>query len=128
MTEWPVKQRTEINEIPELKIKSMLATNNNPESLADRINPEKFSKWLLLKFTTARILKLYHRYKRNGLKNEAQLTPEDLERAELFWIKEAQRSFPKCLNSKQYVKLNPKLDERGIIVVGGRTERWMQAT
>ena len=32
------------------------------------------------------------------------------------------------LKSKQYVKLNPQIDDRGVIVVGGRTERWMQAT
>ena len=56
------------------------------------------------------------------------MLPEDLERAKTFWVMEGQKSFSKKLTSKQFVKLNPQIDDRGVIVVGGRTERWMQAT
>ena len=56
------------------------------------------------------------------------MLPEDLERAKTFWVMEGQKSFSKKLTSKQFVKLNPQIDDRGVIVVVGRTGRWMQAT
>ena len=57
------------------------------------INPEKFSSWKKLILVTARIQRLA---KKISLRKHAQegrnspLIPEELERAEIFWIKAAQ--------------------------------------
>lgn len=131
VSEWPVKQSTSVISIPELKAKTHVAMTANaisPESLAKRIDATRFSKWLLLKHTTARVLKLYKRFKFHGSKNDTELLPIDLEEGEFFWIKEAQRDILKNLSTARFVKLNPTVNERGIVVVGGRTERWMQST
>ena len=122
--EWPL--RWEVKKgivIPERKKKEeFVAVVNEVESLASRINAEKFSKWQLLKYTTARILKLYQRFKTGGSR-EALLTACDLAKAERFWILEAQRN----IDLKHHIKLRP-MEKDGIIIVGGRTERWMTCT
>ena len=124
--EWPV--RWEINQgihLPEMKRATTQASNHvkeNFDSLAQRIDTERFSNWNRLKFVTARVLKLYSRFKSGGDKS-ADLTPVDLENAEEFWIKDSQRS----LNTKDITKLCP-MENNGIIYVGGRTERWNACT
>ena len=45
----------------------------------------------------------------------------------MFWLKEAQSKIHSEIKSKKYIKLQPTLSN-GIIYVGGRTERWMEAT
>ena len=91
------------------------------ETLASRIQAERFSKWNLLLYTTARILLLYERYKQR--EQTKTITPKLIRKAEDLWLKEAQAG----ITEKQYVKLRPQY-ENGIIVVGGRTERWMECT
>ena len=80
VNEWPVEQNTDIVDIPDLKVKSHLATIglHNVESLAARINPERFSKWVLLKFTTVRVLKLYRRFKASGPRDELKCCQKTL--------------------------------------------------
>ena len=118
--DWDVKKGVSL---PELKRKEKFVGVVNPvESLAKRIDAERFSKWKVLKNTTARILQLYSRYKSGG-GHSSLLTPEDLEKAEIFWIKEAQKD----MNLKQLCTLRP-MEDNGIVVVGGRTERWMACT
>ena len=47
--------------------------------------------------------------------------------AEQLWIKDAQRNMINELDHVKYKKLHPTVQD-GIIVVIGRTERWMEAT
>ena len=95
-------------------------TQNKEDSTFSRINPESFSNWKRLQYTTARILRLFRSRKDN---NQQEITPADLIDAELFWIKEAQME----IDLKRCVKLLP-VEEEGLIQVGGRTERWMECT
>ena len=126
--EWPVRSLTSVIDIPELKpISAFVGVTDSEDTLAWRININRFSKWSTLIHTTARILKLYKRFKTFGDRNQTSILPEDLYCAENFWIKEAQRKLHNHLNEKQYLKLIPQ-HENGIIHVGGRTERWMGAT
>ena len=81
-----------------------------------------------MKYTTARILKLYNRFVTAGNRKDAGISVKDLEKAEEFWIKEAQIQIIDKLEERKFVKFNPVVNEKGIIVVGGRTERWMAAT
>ena len=126
--DWPVRRDVKKGvEVPELKKgieKFVGVAEEKQETLATRINALHFSSWNKLKSTTARILLIYRRFKEGGNSNP-NLLQEDLEHAERFWIKEAQMELD--VNSKQLKKLRPKLVDE-IIVVGGRTERWMEAT
>ena len=94
----------------------------SPESICDHINIERFSKWRMLLRVTARIIRLKARCKR---RIDGSMEPEkgDMEEAEREWFKHAQSS----LDLKSLKKLNPR-EEDGVIIVGGRTERWMEAT
>ena len=47
-------------------------------------------------------------------------------RPDVFWIKKAQKEFD--VHSKELKKIRPRVDKDNIIVVGGRTERWMEGT
>ena len=85
-----------------------------------------FSQLSRLIYTAACILKLYTRFKK-GRVGEKGIEVEDLENAKNFCVKEVQKNMIKDVEEDKYIKLQPKLKE-GVIVVGGRTERWMEAT
>ena len=126
--EWPVRFEVnrEVNVPVELKKSSqnLVATVvNNEESLANRIDCSRFSKWEMLVGVTARIMRMYRRYRKGGGVTNLEPTVEDRQKAELFWIKEAQTDLD-LDSSKQ---LRPVYDE-GLYTVGGRTERWMGCT
>ena len=120
--EWPIvrKVRNDIV-LPELKQKfvGMSTQQAKEETLHDRFDLNRYSKWRLLVHTTSRILKLYKRYKGITIECHSKL----LEAAELFWIKRAQES----LDLKGLPQLKPQVID-GLVLVGGRTERWMEAT
>ena len=128
--DWPVKQQTNVIDIPELKKSSNLvgAVTVPVESLTDRIDLFRFSSWALFKGTTARILKLYQRFKKNRNDYESEILPKDLEEAEKLWIRNSQSKILGHISEKRYAKFNPCLNSDGIIEVGGRTERWLEAT
>ena len=54
------------------------------DSLANIIDVNRFSNWMRLKYVTARILKLYKRFKKSEITKESMILPEDLENAEQF--------------------------------------------
>jgi len=137
---WPVK--FEVNrelQTPELKGSSsntkkdgleqefvgMAEAKLGDEDLADRIDMSRFSKWKLLLFVTARILKLYDKFRASNKNTpyEPNVNSQDLGLAEIFWMKKAQHT----IDVKQFYKFKPEV-ENGVIMVGGRTERWMAST
>ena len=89
------------------------------------INPEKFSSWRKLIRVTARIQRLA---KKISLRKHAQegrngpLTPEELERAEIFWIKAAQNDLHRRKEKGEFKSLSPFLDGKGVLRVGGRMD------
>ena len=89
------------------------------------INPEKFSSWRKLIWVTARIQRLANKI---SLRKHAQegrngpLTPEELERAEIFWIKAAQNDLHRRKEKGEFKSLSPFLDGKGVIRVGGRVD------
>ena len=125
---WPVEHEVLENlELPERKkTNGFIGHIQTADSLAMRIDLLRFSRWCSLVNTTARVSKLYHRYKKGGL-NVSELYQADKDAAERFWIREAQKQLDinesKCLR-----KLHPWKNEDGILVVGGRIERWREAT
>ena len=123
--DWPSKQTVRHDlPLPELKQKFIVGTVcASKVTMATTFNLERFSKWRLLVHTTARILRMFRRFKAEESSYGPQPTIKDISDAELLWIKEAQIDIDK----EKTKRLKPTIEE-GIIVVGGRTERWMQAT
>ena len=126
---WPVKHDVLENlELPERKKMNGFVGHLQiaVDSLAARIEFSRFSRWCLLVNTTARILKLYQRFKQGG-ENDSELYQADKDAAERFLLIEAQKELnvDKC---KRLRKLHPRKDENDILIVGGRTERWREAT
>ena len=111
----------------------MTSNTKEIETLATRIDIGRFSKIDLLKNTTARILKLYKQYKKSAEHSPgkevgmSKLTVADIDSAEHFWIKDAQESIAKDVQAGKFVRFCPKY-KNGLIVVGGRAERWTQST
>ena len=130
---WPVSHEVNVEELPERHKIIMAVDVKEVDTLANRLDISRFSKIELLLNTTARILKLYKRYKKRNdhLKDDsikmAELTAADRDAAEKFWISDAQSLIQNDVKEGNLIKLCPKY-KNGLIVVGGRAERWMQAT
>ena len=93
--EWPSKENP-CNDIqlPEMKQKfvgALIAENSqDEESLLDRFELGRFSRWKLLIHTTVRVYNLYAGFKmdRGG---QPEPSVASLEKAKLEWVKVAQR-------------------------------------
>ena len=124
--QWPVVRDASEVDIPELRKTVMLAKGKIENSLASRIDINRFSCYQRLINTTARILRLFKRFKGDN-KQTSVLRISDIEEAETFWIHEAQRELSGRLNEKSLLRLCAR-EVNGKIIVGGRAERWMEAT
>ena len=125
---WPVSSNSDVKNLPG-RINSSVSHIEGIETLAQRINIDRFSKFLLLIGTTARFLKLYKKYKYGNreLVSLNIIKREDIEIAERFWIKNAQIGLQEKLRKGKLRRLCARIED-GIIVVGGRTEQWIKAT
>ena len=98
------------------------------ETLASRIDLDRFSKLERLLGTTARIVWLYQKYNKTSQNCSSEsITVRTLEAAKLLLIKDAQKEIIPDLNGQRYKKLIPR-NKEGVIVAGGRCERWNEAT
>ena len=105
----------------------MLADSKQEDSLASRIGLSKYSDYTKLIRVTARVLAMFHNDPNPSFKNGAKvLTPADITKAERFWILEAQKPMKKDMERGKYKRLCPRVRDDGVIVVGGRTEKWME--
>ena len=100
--EWPITRNYLEPQLPEL-VKTAMATNIEAfqDTLAGRIHISKYSNYNKLLRVTARIMKLYDRNPKPSIKNAANdLTPHDVEKAELFWIRELNRTWGRISRSE----------------------------
>ena len=127
--QWPVKQYTGLEDLPDKINPIHLAQVEIEDSLAKRFDLSRFSKLPKLLNTTARILKLYSKYRGKRQNNEEckGLTADDVKDAERFWVIEAQRELKTPMKLGKMDRLTPRFKD-GYIVVGGRTKRWVAAT
>ena len=87
------------------------------------IDLKKFSSWRKLIRVTARIQRLAKKIRLRKYAQEGRndpLSPEELEVAEMFWIKEAQKGLHRRMENGEFKNLSPFLDPKGVIRVGGR--------
>ena len=107
-SEWPITRNYSEPQIPKQILKVANIVNASVEdSLAARIDIEKFSEYNRLLRVTARVLKLYERNPRLTFKNATQdLHSKDIERAEIFWIRQAQKTMDKHVKDGKYKRLS----------------------
>ncbi|XP_068714142.1 uncharacterized protein [Montipora foliosa] len=92
----------------------------------DAIDPAIFSSWRKLDRVTARISRLaakirLRKHTKRG--RTGPLTSEELQQAELYWIKKAQNTLHSRPERGDFKSLSPFKDEKGIIRVGGRIDK-----
>ena len=125
-SEWPLhKQCSE--ELPE-QIKTMMSlTAKVKDTLASRIDINRFSKYHKVVRTTARILAMYDTHPKPSFRNVArEVTAQDFQNAEIFWYQDAQKIIREKIKNGELKTLHPKVREDGVVVVGGRAEKWMR--
>ena len=127
-SEWPISRNCSEARIPRAIMKVVNTVNVSvKDDLASRIKIERFSDYNRLLRVTARILNLYRREPKATFKNATQeITSKDVETAELFWIKEAQRNMKNDIKHGTYKRLCPRLRDDGIYVISGRAEKWLE--
>ena len=99
-------------------------------SIASRIDYERFSCINRLLRTTAWIESLQRKYKKSTeheSPQRAELSPADIVHAEETLVRHVQEDLHLDVNQGKYKELLPTV-ENGIIVVGGRAERWISST
>ena len=125
--QWPVRRETNVQRLPEQRknfVGSVAKVASS--SIADKMDITRFSNLSRLLYTTARIQKLIRRFQKGGEECEfREIVPADLTHAEETWVKYVQEGM--SANMDKYKKLLPTL-ENGVIVVGGRAEKWLYAT
>ena len=90
------------------------------------IDVKKFSSWRRLIRVTAWLKRLAEkiRLRRNTLSGrEGPLMPEELKKAEMSWIRSAQRDLKSRMKNGEFKTLSPFVDDKGIIRVGGRIDK-----
>ena len=126
--EWPVSQSTEITELPERKNFVGVTATIQKENLMDRIDISRFSSYERLIRVTAKILSLYDRFKSE---NQGKIVDCEarkyLEQAEMLWLLEVQKDLKEKVANGKLKRHCPRIKD-GLLVVGGRVERWMENT
>ena len=90
------------------------------------IDPKVFTSWRKLIRVTAWLWRLVEKIRSRRNKHgggEAPLTPEELAKAEMLWIRSPQRSLQRRLENGEFKALSPFVDGKGIIRVGGRIDK-----
>ena len=93
---------------------------------------KKFSNWRRLVRVSAYVLRFIWNLRIQWEKkktaenskeaNDGPLTPEEPQDAEIYWVKESQKSLFGRLKKGDFQKLSPFTDNKGIIRVGGRAD------
>lgn len=124
--EWPVDKATidqNLENLERRKTQTVLVINMT----VNPIECERFSKWRKLVRVTAYVFRFVQILKSKLMKvsipeDDVTLTPAELEKAEHYWTKEAQKGLKSRFEKGEFKTLTPFLDNKGIIRVGGRVE------
>ena len=126
--EWPV-DKGQVNPVANDDEKRKVKRVNVHMIEAQIIDCSKFSSWRKLVRVTAYVLRFVSKLKAriqkksdDAMSAELSLTPSELEDAETYWIKQAQRSLRVKLSSSELKVLSP-FEENDVIRVGGRADK-----
>ena len=95
-------------------VSSPAVQTNTEDTLASRINIEKYSDYKKFLRITSRILAMYKKELKPTLKNATRtLTADDINNSERFWILESQTLMQKDIQSGKYKRLCPRKRDDG---------------
>ena len=129
--EWPQDGfKADVEEVEkEVRKKQTVASAAVTTANESVVDCNAYSTWRKLVRVTAWVLRLKNnllaRLKRDDEAyeiNQGQLTPEELERSRMYWIKLAQTSLKERMKRNDFKMLTPFIDADGIIRVGGRVD------
>ena len=126
ITDWPLKRdRISSCELPE-RLAVVMKCEEVGRSTESLMDIRKVSRYRRLMRVTARVISVFSRSK-PSLKNVGQQpSVEDLDAAERYWVKEAQKMLHEDLSGGKFRRLRPTYSMNGIIVVGARAEEWLE--
>ena len=124
--EWPKESSCyvskEVDQSERRKTQPVFQISRLPEVIPCK----KFSDWRKLIRVTAYVIRfVYMILGKRRIKENVKgtpLSPQELEDAELYWIKESQRSLHDRLKRGDLKGLTPFVDKSGVIRVGGRVK------
>ena len=126
-SEWPISRICAIQELPQEPRVVMIANTKPKDSLAVRIDISRYSDYTRLVRVTARVLAMFRTDYKPSFRNAARvLEPVDVTKAERFWILQAQETMLSDMKRGRFRRLCPRVREDGILVVGGRAEKWLE--
>ena len=123
-SEWPIKSST-IDNIPEERGNAFVHPVSVIEKVRAVINIDRFSKYVRLLYTTARVLAVFMGFP-SLKKIFANPSNSELQAAELYWIKDAQKIMQVSIHKNKFKRLNLQLNKDGLYIVHGRTEKWFE--
>ena len=135
--DWPeaiaVADETEVSKECR-KVQAVFQLQNIAVMLQQAIDCKRFSKWRRLIRMTAWIIRSVDNLKAKVITGRAEsqsnvkirndcLTPDELQEAELLWIKDAQKEIQVRALNGEFKMLSPFKDENGVIRVEGRVDK-----
>ena len=99
------------------------------DNIASEMKIDGYSKYKKLIQVTARMILVFQSIPQPSSKNVFKFPSADsFEKAEIFWVKDAQQLLKNGLERGDYARLCPKKTAEGIYVVSGRMEEWFEDT
>jgi len=122
---WPIKIASPSSDEDMERRQAHILAAATTQKAKDAIDLSKFSSWRKLIHVTARIRRLavkirLRKYDQDG--KEGPLAPEELQQAEIYWIKQAESTLHSRQERGDFKSLSPFKDENGVIRVGGRVD------
>ena len=116
------------------KVQAVFQLQNIVVMLQQVIDCKRFSKWRRLIRVTAWMIRFVDNLKAKVITGRAEsqsntkikndcLKPNELQEAELLWIKDAQKEIQSRELNGEFKMLSPFKDENGVIRVGGRVDK-----
>ena len=126
-TDWPQDTTEPDDKEISKEARKLVCTLKTPES---PIDPKKYSRWSKLIRITAYVLKFVKRIRRKTHKAEENpeessecLYPRELNEAERYWIKNAQKDLHNRVKKGELATLSPYTDSEGAIRVRERADK-----
>ncbi|XP_028412194.1 uncharacterized protein LOC114535017 [Dendronephthya gigantea] len=138
-SEWPQdatnneKETKDVEKITSLESRKQVVVNVATLSVGKIIDVKKFSEWRRLLRVTVYVLRFVKKLKARMKVSEGEercsetnsdvILPDELDAAEIYWIREAQQEIHKKYKRGDYSNLSPFIDKDGVIRVGGRVDK-----
>ena len=129
-SEWPTSQYIIVQPLPDTikqGIANSVTQQEKKDSIAARIDLQKYSNYKKLLRITARMLAMYKKNPKASFKNAAApLLYDDILNAEKLWILQVHHEMESDIQRERYKHLCPRKRQDSIYVVGYRVQQWVE--